>query len=136
MIQRLSHTTLYVTDQDVAKDFYVNKLGFDLKTDQNLGQLRWLTVAPKGQPDFEIILMQVGANNGNDPESAGQLRSLLENGKLGAVGVFDTADCRKTYEELKARGVQFLQEPKDQFYGIEAVFRDPAGNRFSLTQPK
>jgi predicted enzyme related to lactoylglutathione lyase len=136
MIQRLSHTTLYVTDQDVAKDFYVNKLGFDLKTDQNLGPLRWLTVAPKGQPDFEIILMQVGANNGNDEEAAGQLRSLLENGKLGAVGVFDTADCRKTYEELKARGVQFLQEPKDQFYGIEAVFRDPAGNRFSLTQPK
>jgi predicted enzyme related to lactoylglutathione lyase len=136
MIQRLSHTTLYVTDQDVAKDFYVNKLGFDLKTDQNLGPLRWLTVAPKGQPDFEIILMQVGANNGNDEEAAGQLRSLLENGKMGAVGVFDTADCLKTYQELKERGVQFLQEPKDQFYGIEAVFRDPAGNRFSLTQPK
>jgi predicted enzyme related to lactoylglutathione lyase len=136
MIQRLSHTTLYVTDQDVAKDFYVNKLGFDLKTDQNLGPLRWLTVAPKGQPDFEIILMQVGANNGNDEEAVGQLRSLLENGKMGAVGVFDTADCRKTYQELKERGVQFLQEPKDQFYGIEAVFRDPAGNRFSLTQPK
>jgi len=136
MIQRLSHTTLYVTDQDVAKDFYVNKLGFDLKTDQNLGPLRWLTVAPKGQPDFEIILMQVGANNGNDEEAAGQLRSLLENGKMGAMGVFDTADCHKTYAELKARGVQFLQEPKDQFYGIEAVFRDPAGNRFSLTQPK
>jgi predicted enzyme related to lactoylglutathione lyase len=136
MIQRLSHTTLYVTDQDIAKDFYVNKLGFDLKTDQNLGPLRWLTVAPKGQPDFEIILMQVGANNGNDEEAAGKLRSLLETGKMGAVGVFDTADCRKTYEELKARGVQFLQEPKDQFYGIEAVFRDPAGNRFSLTQPK
>jgi predicted enzyme related to lactoylglutathione lyase len=136
MIQRLSHTTLYVTDQDVAKDFYVNKLGFDLKTDQTMGPLRWLTVAPKGQPDFEIILMLVGANNGNDPDAANQLRSLLENGKMGAMGVFDTADCRKTYEELKARGVQFLQEPKDQFYGIEAVFRDPAGNRFSLTQPK
>lgn len=136
MIQRLSHTTLYVIDQDVAKDFYVNKLGFDLKTDQNLGPLRWLTVAPKGQPDFEIILMQVGANNGNDEDAAAQLRSLLEKGKMGAMGVFDTADCHKTYEELKARGVQFLQEPKDQFYGIEAVFRDPAGNRFSLTQPK
>jgi predicted enzyme related to lactoylglutathione lyase len=136
MIQRLSHTTLYVTDQDAAKDFYVNKLGFDLKTDQSLGDFRWLTVSPKGQADFEIILMQVGANCGNDAEATSQLRSLLENGKLGAAGVFDTADCHKTYEELKARGVQFLQEPKDQFYGIEAVFRDPAGNRFSLTQPK
>jgi len=136
MIQRLSHTTLYVTDQDAARDFYVNKLGFDLKMDQNLGEFRWLTVAPKGQANFEIILMKVGANRGNDAESAAQLRALLESGKLGAAGVFDTADCRKTHDELKSRGVEFLQEPTDRFYGIEAIFRDPFGNRFSLTQPK
>ena|SRR5215471_12380459 len=136
MIQRLSHATLYVTDQDAAKEFYIGKLGFDLKMDQNLGDFRWLTVAPKGQPDFEIILMKVGANCGNDAESAAQLQSLLEKGKLGAAGVFDTADCKKTFEELKSRGVEFLQEPTDRFYGVEAIFRDPAGNRFSLTQPK
>jgi predicted enzyme related to lactoylglutathione lyase len=136
MIQRLSHTTIWVTDQDAAKDFYVNKLGFDLKTDQKMGEFRWLTVAPKGQPNFEMALMLIGSNCGNDPEIVGHLRALLENPKSGAMGVFDTADCRKTFEELKAKGVEFLQEPKEQFYGVEALFRDPAGNRFSLTQPK
>ena len=136
MIQRLSHTTLYVTDQDAARDFYVNKLGFELRMDQNLGDFRWLTVGPKGQPELEIILMKVGANCGNDQESADQLKLLLETGKLGAAGVFNTADCRKTYEELVARGVEFAAPPEDKFYGIEAIFKDNSGNRFSLTQPK
>jgi len=136
MIQRLSHTTLYVTDQDAARDFYVNKLGFELRMDQSLGDFRWLTVGPKGQPELEIILMKVGANCGNDQESAEQLRVLLETGKLGAAGVFNTADCRKTYEELVARGVEFAAPPEDKFYGIEAIFKDNSGNRFSLTQPK
>jgi catechol 2,3-dioxygenase-like lactoylglutathione lyase family enzyme len=136
MIQRLSHTTLYVTDQEAARDFYVNKLGFELRMDQNLGDFRWLTVGPKGQPELEIILMKVGANCGNDQESADQLKMLLETGKLGAAGVFNTADCRKTYEELVARGVEFAAPPEDKFYGIEAIFKDNSGNRFSLTQPK
>src|SRR5438132_243580 len=89
MIQRLSHTTIYVTDQDAARDFYVNKLGFELRMDQSMGEFRWLTVGPKGQPELEIILMKVGANTGNDPESAAQLKHMLETGKLGAAGVFD-----------------------------------------------
>jgi predicted enzyme related to lactoylglutathione lyase len=136
MIQRLSHTTLYVTDQDTARDFYVNKLGFELRMDQSMGDFRWLTVGPKGQPELEIILMKVGSNCGNDAESANQLKLLLETGKLGAAGVFNTADCQKTYEELVARGVEFAAPPEDKFYGIEAIFKDNSGNRFSLTQPK
>ena len=136
MIQRLSHSTLYVTDQDVARDFYVNKLGFDLRMDQEAGGFRWLTVGPKGQPEFQLILMKVGSNSGNDDESSTQIVSLLTSGKLGAAGVFETADCRKTYEELSSKGVEFLAPPEDKFYGVEAVFRDPSGNRFSLTQPK
>jgi predicted enzyme related to lactoylglutathione lyase len=136
MIQRLSHTTLYVIDQDEAKDFYVNKLGFELRMDQSMGEFRWLTVGPKGQPELEIILMKVGTNTGNDAETAERLKEMLQTGKLGAAGVFNTADCRQTYEELKARGVEFAAPPEDKFYGIEAVFRDNSGNRFSLTQPK
>ena len=136
MIQRLSHSTLHVTDQDAAREFYVNKLGFELRMDQEAGGFRWLTVGPKGQPEFQLILMKVGANCGNDDESTRQIVSLLTGGKLGAAGVFETADCRKTYEELAAKGVEFLAPPEDKFYGVEAVFRDPAGNRFSLTQPK
>src|SRR5436309_1186553 len=136
MIQRLSHTTLYVTDQDAAREFYVNKLGFELRMDQNLGDFRWLTVGPKGQPELEIILMKVGASFSGDTEAADQLRSLLERGKLGSMGVFETADIQKTYEELAARGVEFAAPPEKKFYGIEAVFKDNSGNRFSLSQPK
>ena len=136
MIQRSSHSTLYVTDQDAAREFYVQKLGFELRMDQEFGGFRWLTVGPKGQPDFQLILMKVGANTGNDPEATEQIRALLTGGKLGAAGVFETADCRKTYEELSAKGVEFLAPPEDKFYGVEAVFKDSSGNRFSLTQPK
>jgi catechol 2,3-dioxygenase-like lactoylglutathione lyase family enzyme len=147
MIQKMSHTTIYVVDQDQAKDFYVGKLGFDVKIDQSLPSgFRWLTVAPKGQPDLEIILMKIGSGTDfvqmkggdagkNDKNDFDIMISLLKRGWFSA-GAFHTADCRKTVEELKAKGVEFLSEPKDQFYGVEAVFKDPFGNWFSLTQPK
>src|SRR5215467_991477 len=102
MIQRLSHMTLYVNDQDASRDFYVNKLGFELRMDQSMGAFRWLTVGPKGQPDFEIILTKLGSNMGNDPALKDTLAKMLWEGKFGAAGVFQTADCRKTYEELSA----------------------------------
>ncbi len=136
MIQRLSHTTIWVLDQDSAYDFYVNKLGFDVKTDATMdGGFRWLTVSPKGQPDMEIILMAIKPGPSIDAESCEALREMVKGGKLGA-GVFDTADCQKTYEELKAKGVEFSQEPTDRFYGIEAMFKDDSGNWFSLSQHK
>jgi catechol 2,3-dioxygenase-like lactoylglutathione lyase family enzyme len=135
MIQRLSHTTLFVTDQDAAKDFYVNKLGFDVRMDQSMGNFRWLTVGPKGQPDLQIILMKLGPSGRMDAESAETLRTLIQRG-LVAAGAFETADCRKTYEELSARGVEFTSPPEEKFYGIEAVFKDNSGNWFSLTQRK
>lgn len=149
MIQKMSHATIYVLDQDQAKDFYVGKLGFEVKVDATLPNgFRWLTVAPKGQSDIEIVLMKVGSGddfvkmkdgNAEQKESAKKdveaISALLKKGWFSA-GAFHTADCRKTYEELKAKGVEFLTEPKDQFYGVEAVFKDPFGNWFSMTQPK
>jgi catechol 2,3-dioxygenase-like lactoylglutathione lyase family enzyme len=136
MIQRLSHVTIYVLDQDEAYDFYVNKLGFDVKMDAKMDNgFRWLTLCPKGQPDLQIVLMPTGPSPMMDQESSDQLRDLIRKGKLGA-GVFQTADCRKTYEELKAKGVEFAQPPADRFYGIEAVMKDNSGNWFSMTQPK
>ena len=107
MIQRLSHTTLYVLDQDAAKDFYVNKLGFEVRMDGKMDNgFRWLTVSPKGQPDLQIILMQVDGPN-MQPEVAKTIRTLLTEGKING-GVLQTSDCRKTYEELKAKGVEFF----------------------------
>lgn len=135
MIQRLSHFTLFVTDQEEAKDFYVNKLGFEIRTDQAMGNFRWLTVGPKAQPDIEMILMKLAPSGRMTAESAETLKGLIQKG-LVAAGAFETADCRKTYEELSARGVEFTSPPEDKFYGIEAVFKDNSGNWFSLTQHK
>jgi catechol 2,3-dioxygenase-like lactoylglutathione lyase family enzyme len=135
MIQRLSHTTLYVLDQDSARDFYVNKLGFEVRMDGKMDNgFRWLTVSPKGQPDLQIILMQVDGPN-MQPEVATVIRGLLTQGKING-GVLQTSDCRKTYEELKAKGVDFPSPPKEQFYGIEAIMKDDSGNWFSMTEPK
>lgn len=136
MIQRMSHTAIFVPDQEQAKDFYVTKLGFEIKTDATMPNgFRWLTVSPKGQPDLEIILMKIAAGPKIQESDVATIKELVKKGAFGA-GVFDTADCRKTYEELKAKGVEFLAPPKEEFYGVQAVFRDPFGNWFSLTEPK
>ena len=146
MIQKMSHTTIYVLDQDVAKDFYVDKLGFELKADFTAPNgFRWLTVAPKGQSEIEIALIKVGSSGefGKVGGDAGDtvkkdmdaMAGLLKKGWLSA-GAFQTADCRKTYEDYRAKGVEFVSEPKDEFYGVNAVLKDPFGNWFSMTQPK
>jgi len=141
MITKLSHVTIYVLDQDSAKDFYVNKLGFDVRNDITMGEafegagegFRWLTVGPPSQPDVEYILADCAM--GHSPENTTELRDLVAKGALGP-GVFATDDCHKTYTELTERGVTFISEPAERPYGVEAVFRDDSGNWFSLTQAK
>jgi hypothetical protein len=93
---------------------------------------RWLTVAPKSQSDLEIVLMPT-TNPKWDAETTEALRALVRKGVLGS-GVLETADCRKTYEELKAKGVEFMQPPVERFYGIEALLKDNSGNWFSMTE--
>lgn len=132
MITRLSHAGVSVLDYDSAKAFYTEKLGFDVRNDVEMDGFRWLTVSPPGQPDMEFILTRPGPPM-HDEETAAQLRSLVAKGALNG-GVWATDDCRKTFEELSARGVVFLQEPAERPYGIEAVFRDDSGNWFSLTE--
>jgi catechol 2,3-dioxygenase-like lactoylglutathione lyase family enzyme len=141
MITKLSHTTIYVLDQDSAKDFYVNKLGFEVRTDFSMGDefegagqgFRWLTVGPPSQPDVQYILADCAM--GHSPENTAELRSLVAKGAIGG-GVFATDDCHKTHAELVERGVVFLSEPAERPYGVEAVFRDDSGNWFSLTQAR
>lgn len=136
MIQRLSHVAIYVLDQDEAYDFYVNKLGFEVRMDAKMDNgFRWLNVGPKGQPNLQLILMPTKPNHLMDQETSDALRTLIRKGVLSA-GVFQTADCQKTYEELKAKGVEFVQPPTERFYGIEALIKDNSGNWFSMTQPK
>ncbi|GAA5157134.1 MULTISPECIES: VOC family protein [Amycolatopsis] len=132
MIRRLSHANLYVLDQDSAKAFYTEKLGFEVRQDMRVGDFRWLTVGPPDQPDVEVVLMRPGPPQ-HDPETEKVVRELIAKGAMGS-GVWATDDCRKTYEELVDRGVTFLQEPAERPYGVEAVFRDDSGNWFSLTE--
>ena len=134
MISRLNHVNVFVLDQDRAKTFYTETLGFELRNDAVLDGFRWLTVGPKDQKDMNILLAYP-APPMFSAEDAETVRALVAKGSLGG-GVFETADCHKTYEELSAKGVEFLAPPEDKFYGVEAIFKDPAGNRFSLTQPK
>jgi catechol 2,3-dioxygenase-like lactoylglutathione lyase family enzyme len=134
MITRLSHTTVWVLDQDAALDFYTARLGFEVRSDERMDTFRWLTVGPPGQPELEILLAYPGPPM-LDPESAEHIKAMVAKGALGA-GVFATDDCKATFEELSARGVKFLQEPSERAYGIEATFRDNSGNWFSLTQQR
>lgn len=136
MITRLSHVCIYVLDQVSARDFYVNKLGFEVKTDAPMGNgFTWLTVAAKGQPDMELTILQVMDGMMFDKEAAEKMRDLIKRGTFG-YGVFETEDVFATYEELKAKGVEFKGPPKEQFYGTEAIFKDDSGNWYSLTQRK
>jgi catechol 2,3-dioxygenase-like lactoylglutathione lyase family enzyme len=132
MITKLSHTTIWVLDQDEALDFYTQQLGFDVNTDERMDDFRWLTVSPPEQAEHELILLEPGPPM-MDPESAEQVKELVAKGALGP-GAFETDDCRRAYAELSERGVNFLSEPAERFYGIEATFRDNSGNWFSMTQ--
>ncbi len=135
MIQRQSHSTIYVTDQDEALRFYRDILGFEVKTDMTMDDsgLRWLTVSPKGQPDLELILAEVTPGQMFSAENAEEMRALISRGTFG-IGVFETDDIHGDFERLSKQGVEFVSPPKEQFYGTEAVVKDNSGNWFSLTQ--
>jgi catechol 2,3-dioxygenase-like lactoylglutathione lyase family enzyme len=136
MITKLNHVSIFVLDQDSAYDFYVNKLGFKVHTDASMGPgKRWLTVTPPEQPDLEITLMLIDDGMMFNKDSAEKMRELVRSGTFG-FGVFECEDLRATYEELKAKGVEFTKPPTEEFYGYEALFKDDSGNWFSLGQKK
>ncbi|HEV8565022.1 MAG TPA: VOC family protein [Actinomycetota bacterium] len=134
MLNSLTLSQIYVLDQNEALDFYVGKLGLEVKTDTDLGFMRWLTVIVPGQPDREILLEVPGAP-ALDDKTAEQVREMLTKGATGGWLGFTTDDCRKTYETLVAQGVEFTQEPVEQVYGIDCGLRDPFGNAIRINQP-
>jgi catechol 2,3-dioxygenase-like lactoylglutathione lyase family enzyme len=134
MITNISLVTVYCLDQDVARDFYVNVLGFEPRTDIKMGEdYRWVTVSHPSQPEIEVTLMLPGPPL--DDEAAQFVRRQLEAGKMGGLGL-TVDDCRKTFEELSAKGVTFTQEPSERPYGVEAVMRDTSGNWLVLVEPR
>ena len=134
MITRMSHVLIWVKNQQEALEFYRDKLGFEVDTDEMVGQdFRWLTMKIKTQPGFEIILMEPKPGMMLDETSAAQLRSLIDKGVLGG-GVFEADDIYKTYDQLKASGVTFQGPPSTQSWGTATVMKDNSGNWFSLGQ--
>ena len=133
---RIANAQLWVHDQEEALAFYTKKLGFEVRADVTVpeyGDFRWLTVGPASQPDVSIVLMAIPGPPVMDGETADQVRALMAKGFAGTI-FLTTDDCRASYEELRGRGVEFVEEPEERPYGIDAGFRDPSGNHLRLTQ--
>jgi uncharacterized glyoxalase superfamily protein PhnB len=133
---KIANAQLWVHDQDEALAFYTEKLGFEVQADVTLpemGDFRWLTVGPPNQEDVSIVLMAIPGAPVMDEETRNQVRDLMAKGFAGTV-FLTTEDCQASYEELKARGVEFTETPEKRPYGIDSGFRDPSGNSFRLTQ--
>ncbi|HEV2980495.1 MAG TPA: VOC family protein [Solirubrobacteraceae bacterium] len=133
---KLSTAQLWVHDQDEALDFYTKKLGMEVRSDVTLpemGNFRWLTVGPAGQPDIAITLMAIPGAPVMDDATAEQVRSLVAKGFAGTI-FLTTDDVQADYEQLRARGVEFSEAPEERPYGIDSGFHDPSGNSFRLTQ--
>ena len=133
---KISFAGVWVHDQDEALAFYTDKLGWELRADvtvPELGNYRWLTVGPPDQPEISVLLNAIPAPPVIDAATADQIRSLMGKGWAGNV-LLTTDDAQASYEELKARGVEFAEPPEERPYGIDCAFRDPSGNQFRLTQ--
>jgi len=135
-MMRIAVSQIWVHDQDEALEFYTKKIGLEVRQDVSfaeMGDFRWLTVGPPDQPDVSIVLMAIPGPPVMDNETADKVRELMGLGFAGTV-FFATDDCLKDYETLRARGVEFTEEPEARPYGIDSGFRDPSGNSIRLTQ--
>jgi catechol 2,3-dioxygenase-like lactoylglutathione lyase family enzyme len=133
---RIATAQLWVHDQEEALAFYTRKLGWEVRADVTLpemGDFRWLAVGPPGQEDVNVTLMAIPGPPVMDAETGEQVRNLMAKGFAGTI-FLATDDCRASCEELKARGVEFSEEPEERPYGIDSAFRDPSGNSIRLTQ--
>jgi catechol 2,3-dioxygenase-like lactoylglutathione lyase family enzyme len=136
MMLKIANAQVWVHDQDAALEFYTTKLGMEVRSDVTLpemGDFRWLTVGPPGQDDFAIVLMAVPGPPMLDEQTRATVLDLLGKGAVGTI-FLSTDNCQESYEELRARGVEFQETPEQRPYGIDAGFRDPSGNNFRLTE--
>jgi catechol 2,3-dioxygenase-like lactoylglutathione lyase family enzyme len=133
---KIAYTGVWVHDQDEALAFYTEKLGWEVRADVTVPELdnfRWLTVGPPGQPDVSVVLNAIPGPPVMDAETADQVRSVMAKGWAGQV-MLTSDDVQASYEELRGRGIEFVEEPEERPYGIDSSFRDPSGNQFRLMQ--
>ncbi|MCW3157434.1 VOC family protein [Micropruina sonneratiae] len=132
MITNVSLISVWVKDQDASLAFYTDVLGFEVGDDIQLGEdFRWLTVVHPNQPELHLHLTTPGPPLSDELQDS--IRRALDAGAMPGVGL-TVDDCRATYEQLKAKGVVFLQEPADRPYGVEALLRDNSGNWMVLVE--
>ncbi len=133
MLNSINISGVFVFDQQKALDFYVGKLGLEISNDIDLGFMRWLTVRVPGDPTRDILL-ELPAPPAMDEKTAAQVRETISKGASGFAVGFTTSDIQKTYQTLKAKGVEFTQEPTKQNYGTDLGIRDPFGNQIRIVQ--
>ncbi|MCU1647227.1 MAG: Glyoxalase [Nocardia sp.] len=133
---KITSVQLWVHDQAAALTFYTEKVGMELRSDvtmPEMGDFRWLSVGPVGQPDIDIVLMAIPGPPVMDSATQAQVRDLMSKGYAGAV-FLTTDDVQRDFEALQSRGVEFTEKPQEQAYGIDCSFRDPSGNNLRLAQ--
>ena len=133
MFKEITHSRVFVNDQDEARDFYVDKLGLEVSADVDLEVMRWLTVRVPGSR-HNVLLEQSDASF-RDEASAEQIKELMSKGDA-CMFILETDDCHATFDDLKAKGVEIIEEPTERFYGIDGAVRDPFGNHIRVTEPK
>lgn len=134
MSQGVQVVGLYVRDQQEALTFYVEKLGFRVHTDVKNGAYRWLTVQHPDQPSFQLGLFQPGPPT-HDAATARMLEEVVAKGAMPPL-VLEVEDCRAAHDRMRARGVEFTQEPVERFGSVDAGFRDPSGNGWKMIQSR
>ncbi|RQP26474.1 VOC family protein [Piscinibacter terrae] len=134
MNQGIEVIGLYVRDQEEARAFYVDKLGFRVHTDVRNGDYRWLTVQHPDQPSFQLGLFLPGPPM-HDAATAQALQALVAKGAMPPM-VLTVADCRAAYDRMLGHGVEFTQEPVDRYGTVDAGFRDPSGNGWKMIQAR
>jgi len=133
---KFSAAQLWVNDQDEALAFYTDKLGMEVRSDVTVPELdnfRWLTVGVPGNDETEVVLMAVPGPPAFEADTTELIHNMVAKGVAGTV-FLTTDDCRATYEQLKARGVEFTGEPEERPYGVDVGLRDPSGNSLRLTE--
>jgi len=135
---KVTNAQMWVLDQEESLAFYTEKLGWEVRSDVTLpemGDFRWLTVAPPEQENFELVLMAIPGPPVFEEETANMIREVVARGVASPI-FLSTDDIHADYETLKARGVEFIDAPEERPYGIDSGFRDPSGNQLRLTQVK
>ena len=134
MTTRIATSQLWQLDQNAAVDFYTTKVGWEIRADvtvPEMGNFRWVTVAPPGEEHHAVVLMAIPGPPVMTNEVADKVRELVALGFAGTV-FLETDDVQKAYEEMSARGVEFTGPPEEQPYGLDCAFRDPSGNNIRI----